>query len=103
MSDDPGRHGTAKARMRAARSMVDLFCEEYGFPMDEDMTIEEVHAKLAEIKAVMKDPEKAHMKEEALYISVLVAIAEQRHGEQPEALAAEALVARGFPFPRWCA
>lgn len=69
----------------------------------EDMTLDEVHAKLAEIKAAIKDPEKAHIKEEALYTSVLLAIAEGRDGDDPSGLAAEALMARHLPFPRWCA
>lgn len=73
------------------------------FNSGEDMTIEDVHAKLAGIKAAMKDPERAHIKEEALYVSVLLAIAEQRDGDDASGLAAEALMARHLPFPRWCA
>lgn len=66
------------------------------------MTPTDVRARIAEIRAVTGDPEKAHGREDDLYIDVLTAIAMQQT-DDPRSLAEEALKATDIGFPRWYA
>ena len=67
------------------------------------MTIEEVQAKVKEIRDIgASDPEAAHSKEDDLYRSILQFIADGYAGLYKE-IAYAALETQEEDFPRWCA
>jgi hypothetical protein len=66
------------------------------------MTVEEVEAEVARIRAIAGDDEAAHGAEDDLWENVLRSIAS---GEttQPAEIAAAALKTKTIEFARWCA
>lgn len=66
------------------------------------MTMQEIQKRLKEIKNIKDDNELAHVKEDALYIVVLEAIASGTC-TNPEGCAELALKAREIKFTRWFA
>lgn len=67
------------------------------------MTIQDVEARVAHIRSIAFDPEKAHEAEDFLHKEVLHAIARGEDGGNPAALARAALATRDIEFERWCA
>lgn len=66
------------------------------------LTVEEVRARIEDIKAVVADAERAHSLEDSLYEDILRAIATDRC-DDPKGCAAAALSTQDIDFPRWCA
>lgn len=64
------------------------------------ITVDWVREKIAEIKAVRRDDEKAHAEEDALRAEVLHAIASG--ASNPRELAKEALTTDDIDFGRYC-
>lgn len=68
------------------------------------MTVDEVRARVEQIRQVLRDDEEAHMGEDALWRDVLDAIASGDHPEgQAPFLAREALATTSLDFARWYA
>lgn len=66
------------------------------------MTIDKVQKALAEIKDITSDAEKAHSREDRLFVDVLRSIADG-NCDDPIAVSHEALKALKIDFPRHCA
>lgn len=66
------------------------------------MTVKDVKYRVAEVAALVGDPQGAHYEEDRLYKDVLIAISEGTC-DDPRACASAALKARGLGFPRWYA
>lgn len=66
------------------------------------MTVHEVRERVAEIAAIARDDERAHVMEDELHQAVLRAIADGT-AEDPQALAAEAIRTAEIEFSRWYA
>lgn len=62
------------------------------------MTAQEVRDRVAKIRAIADDDERAHVEEDRLHRDVL-----QYLSEQGSALSAEALRTLEIDFSRWCA
>lgn len=69
---------------------------------DEPLTLALIRASLDAIKAEAHDDEAAHVMEDELHQTVLMAIAVGRC-EKPSEAAALALKSREIKFARWCA
>ena len=65
------------------------------------MTVEEITRRVAEIRADVRDDERAHIAEDGLWRDVLRAIA--AGAENPAQLAAAALTSLELDFGRYCA
>lgn len=68
----------------------------------EKLTVEDVKARVEEIRRIAVDDEVAHSTEDDLHQNVLSAIAEGSC-DDPAACAKEALKTRDIKFARWCA
>lgn len=66
------------------------------------MTIDEIKARVENIRKVAHDDERAHCEEDDLHREVLAAIADGS-AEDPAAWAEAALETRSISFARWCA
>ena len=67
------------------------------------MNTNDVIAKVAEIRAMADDDERAHALQDDLYVAVLVAITDGSAKPSARALALEALKVRNIEFSRWYA
>jgi hypothetical protein len=66
------------------------------------MTVKDVEARVAEIRALAHDPEAAHSREDSLWAEVLDTIA-SGWSDDPRNLAYAALQTQKIEFARWCA
>lgn len=71
-------------------------------PCTRGVSLEDIAARVEELRDVTYDPEKAHIWERHLHEDVMRAIAEGRC-EDPAAAATAALRPESIAFPRWCA
>lgn len=65
------------------------------------MNVDEIKKRVQKIREMSDDDESAHSAEDALYTSVLYAIA--NGADDPAELAREAIKAGDISFSRWCA